>query len=251
VSDFIQIISLACGTRLTLKAGCVLLRDGGVTILVDPGQFASRRELDAALMARAAITLADVDMVYFTHLHFDHYDDLGFANVPAVVMPQREVAEVVALMRLRHDTAAYEHRIRDSHEVLAGIFLRQFLRLKDDPRYDFDNVSFASRLRTVLPGERLTPHITTVDLPGHCIGQLGLQLPTQWGNTLIAADAVLSLQDYGAASFDHHLVVQHRASMQATRKRLAGYDCIVPGHGEWFCPATALPVSTQKELSHA
>jgi glyoxylase-like metal-dependent hydrolase (beta-lactamase superfamily II) len=242
---------MACGTRLTLKAGCVLLRDGGVTILVDPGQFASRRELDAVLMAKAAITTAAVDMVFFTHLHFDHYDDLGFADVPAVVMPQHAVAEVEALMRLREDAAAYERRIRDSHEVLAGIFLRQFLRLKDDPRYDFDRVSFASRLRTVAPGEHLTPRIATVDLPGHCIGQLGLAMPTQWGNTLVAADAVLSLEDYGAASFDHHLVIQHRAAMHTTRQRLAGYDCIVPGHGDWFCPATALPVSTEKEPSHA
>lgn len=251
MSNFVEIIPLAFGTKLTLKAGCVLIRDGSTNILVDPGQFASRHELDQMLMAKASITISNIDIVYFTHLHFDHYDDLGFSDVPLVLMPRQEVQEVKELMRLRHDVDAYKKRINSSHELLAGIFLRQFVRLMDDQRYDLDNTSFARKLQTVLPGELISSRVKTVDLPGHSIGQIGLEMQTQWGRTLVAADAVLSVEDYLAESFDHHLVIHNLAAMKATRQRLAEYDCVVPGHGTWFCPRTALPLTTKEDKTYA
>jgi glyoxylase-like metal-dependent hydrolase (beta-lactamase superfamily II) len=250
VSECLDIVPLALGTRLTLKAGCVLIRDGATRVLVDPGCFAGRAQLDAALHERAGVGLADVDLVFFTHLHFDHYNDLGFADVPRVVMPRREAEEVAILAGLRGDVPAYREHIRNSHHQVSSIFMRQFVALMDDRRYALDQVSFRRQLEFAEPGDVLTPNLRVIDLAGHSIGQLGLALRTRWGLTAVAADAVLSAEDYAAQGIDHHLVVHDREALLRSRARLGGFDCIVPGHGAWFVPRTGQAVHCELEALH-
>ena len=251
MSDFVQIVPVALGTRLTLKAGCVLINDHGVRVLVDPGHFDTRARLEEALWHTAAIGLCDIDMVYFTHLHFDHYNDLGFADVPLVLMPRREKIAVDEFVALRGDLDAYETRIRAAHHSIAPVFMRQFLYMASDPRYDFDHVSFSQQLCLIDADKNITRNLKTVDLPGHSIGQLGLEMITRYGRTLVAGDAALSLEDYQQPDISHHLVVVDPDQLMATRSRLAEFDCVAPGHGAWFNPRTGQPISTTQEECNA
>jgi len=237
VSD-VALTPLAYGTKLTLKAGCVLIDDGGVRILVDPGHFGSRVELAAAMEALAGCALEDVDVLFFTHLHFDHYADLGFAEVPRVAVPEKEFQFFGAAAELKHDPEAFLDFIRSNHEHIAPIFLRHFQRLAHDRRYNFETVSFRDRLELVRPGELLSPRVRVIDLPGHSPGHCGLELYTRWGRTVIAGDAVLSLEDSRATDASHHLIAYRFDKLVQSRERLKLFDFIIPGHGTWFSPRT-------------
>lgn len=244
MSEVVDIWPLGIGTKLTLKAGCVLIRDGARHLLVDPGRFPDRDSLEQALAATAGIGVADLDVVFFTHLHFDHYDDLGFADVGRVALPAREMELVAELQAHRNDPERFGREIRARHDHVSGLFLRQFVRLAGDPRYDFASVSFRDRLWRVEGGAWLGPGVQVVDLPGHSVGHLGLELRSRWGRTVVAGDAVLSLEDWQQESPTHHLISFDAAAVQRTRRDLADFDCVIPGHGAWFAP------STGTELEH-
>lgn len=247
MSERVNLVPLAVGTRLTLRAGCVLIEDGAERVLVDPGCFATRAQLERVLQACAGIGVADVTVLFFTHLHFDHYADLGFADVPRVLMPRREFEAVRELGGLRGDAVAYQARIEATHQRVSPVFMRQFLRLMDDPSYDFERVSFRPQLQLVAPGDRPTPNLRVIDLAGHSVGQVGLEMHSVHGRTAVAADAVLSAEDFRQPGIGHHLVVHDEAALLATRARLAQFDCVVPGHGAWFDPRTGRPLPALQE----
>jgi 3-oxoacyl-[acyl-carrier-protein] synthase II len=71
---------------------------------------------------------------------------------------------------------------------VAPIFMRQFMRLANDARYDLTQVSFRQQLRLVEAGQWLTPYMQIIDLAGHSVGQLGLQMDTVYGRTAVVAD---------------------------------------------------------------
>ena len=247
----VRIRPVGIGTRLTLRCGCVLLDDAGTTVLVDPGHFSGdRAALDAALHAAAGIGLDDIDIVFFTHLHFDHYDDLGYGPRTTVAVSARELEFFARFIAARDDGEGVEAFLAREYEHLAPVFRRQFVRLAHDRRYDFANASFAGRLRTVAPGEALTPNLRVIDLEGHAPGQIGLDCRTAHGRTAIAGDALLSLDDALAADVAHHLVYWRHDLLLAARESLAGHDCVVPGHGPWFEPRSARLIETTEGLLH-
>jgi glyoxylase-like metal-dependent hydrolase (beta-lactamase superfamily II) len=235
-------LPLAVGTRLTLRAATTCICDSEGLTLVDPATLAAPAEIDRAL-AQFGYRLTDVTRVFYTHLHFDHYAGTEFdAHVREIMMPRAEYAFINRISPLRHDPERYAAALYDSHERIAPVFMRQFLRLADDPRYDFADARRDARLRLMEPGMPVGPAMRCVDLAGHCPGQLGLELQTRYGRTLIAADAVLSLEDWTAPDLDHLLIIWDRARLLAARRRLAHADCVVPSHGAWFRPADASPI---------
>lgn len=239
-----RIHPLAFGTRLTLRAGTCVAVDGDEVTLVDPGAMAGPEEVDLALRD-LGLSLGDVTRVFYTHLHFDHYAGTVFeANVREVAIPRAEYDFTRRLMAVRHDRQAYAALLRESHEHIAPVFLRQFVRLAEDPRYDFDRPELRDRLRLLEPGERVGPGLRSVDLAGHCPGQLGLWGHSQHGETLIAGDAVLSLEDWTAPDTGHLLIAWNRRRLREKYRRMAGMDCLIPSHGRWFRPAdrTLIPL---------
>lgn len=236
----VGIHALGFGTRLTLRVGCVLLEDAGRRILVDPGHFDSKAELLQALQQHAGIGLAQVDTVFFTHLHFDHYNDLDFSEAGEVLVSAEEMIFIEASARAGADgDDSYREFIEANYEFVAPVFMRQFMRLYKDARYDFERVSFAAKMRRVQAGEYVSPNVRIVALPGHSPGLLGLSCTTHWGSTLIAGDAVLSLADACSEEGEGHLIWHRKTALQQTRAACMRFDAVVPGHGPWFCPATA------------
>ena len=232
----IQVHPLAFGTRLTLHAGSCVIVGGEELTLVDPGAMDGPNEIDLALQS-FGLRLADVTRVFYTHLHFDHYAGTLFeAHVKEVAIPRAEYEFTRRLMALRHDLEAYWMMLQQSHEHIAPVFLRQFVRLANDPRYDFDRPELRDRLRLVEAGEQLGLGIRSVDLSGHCPGQLGLLGHSQHGETLIAGDAVLSLADWTASNTGHLLIAWDRRRLREKHRLMAGMDCLIPSHGRWFRP---------------
>ena len=61
--------SIVCAT-------ITLIRDNGCTIVVDPGTVATQQILIDALSAEN-LTPSDIDYVFITHSHLDHYRNIG------------------------------------------------------------------------------------------------------------------------------------------------------------------------------
>jgi glyoxylase-like metal-dependent hydrolase (beta-lactamase superfamily II) len=244
VSDKARVYPLNRPAMMTLSASSTLIVDGPRRIVVDSGDFATAEELDHALRSAAGLGLEAVTDVYYTHLHFDHYRPCGYERAHwRLHAPREEFRFVAELMRHRNDRARYKAFLTDTHELIAPVFLREFLRLAADPRYDFGPPEQAPRFELCDAGTRLSPHVVTVDLAGHCPGQLGLEVETGHGLCLIAGDAVISLEDFLASDTAHHLIVYNREQLLASRRRVAEADFVVPGHGGWFDPARGAPVN--------
>lgn len=238
-----RVLPLAVGTRLTLRAATTCIVDAEGLTLVDPGTLAAPVEIDQALM-RYGYRLTDVIRVFYTHLHFDHYAGTRFDDhVREIMMPRAEYEFIHRISPLRDCPEQYAAALTASHERIAPVFMRQFLRLANDARYDFERIGLGARLRLMEPGMPVGAAMHCVDLAGHCPGQLGLELNTRHGRTLIAADAVLSLEDWTAPSLDHLLIIWDTERLLAARRRLADADCLIPSHGVWFRPADASPVA--------
>jgi len=216
---------------MTLRANSTLIIDGDRRILVDLGCFSSLDEIDTALRAATEFGLEEITDCYFTHLHFDHYKPLFPSNHGCRVrFPRREHEFIGKLMRFKDEPDRYRQFLLDTHELIAPVFLREFLRLAQDVRYQFADTEAILQDE----GEWLSPHVQTVGLTGHCPGQLGLRVETAQGVCLIAGDAVISLDDFLAKDTSHHLIVFNREQLLRSRQRVAEADYVVPGHGDWF-----------------
>jgi glyoxylase-like metal-dependent hydrolase (beta-lactamase superfamily II) len=231
VSEPARVYRLNQASKMTLRANATLVVDGDRRILVDLGCFASLAEIDAATRAAAGLGVDDITDCYFTHLHFDHYKPLFPAGC-RVRFPRREHEFIGELMRFKDEPGRYRQFLLDTHELIAPVFLREFLRLAADPRYQFAGPEAVLHEE----GEQLSPHVWTVGLAGHCPGQLGLRVETAAGVCLIAGDAVISLDDFLAKDTGHHLIVFNREQLLRSRQRVAEADFVVPGHGDWFDP---------------
>ena len=61
-----------------------LVRDGNITMVVDPGVLPDRNLL-AEKLAGLSLTPADVNFVFLTHSHFDHYANVALFNKAKVL----------------------------------------------------------------------------------------------------------------------------------------------------------------------
>jgi glyoxylase-like metal-dependent hydrolase (beta-lactamase superfamily II) len=233
VSDLAGVHRLNKASKMTLRANSTLIVDGDRRILVDSGCFSSLDEIDTALRAVTEFGLGEITDCYFTHLHFDHYKPLSPSSPGCKVrIPRREHEFIAELMRFKDEPDRYRQFLLDTHELIAPVFLREFLRLAQDARYQFAGTEAILQDE----GEWLSPHVRTVGLAGHCPGQLGLQVETAQGICLVAGDAVISLDDFLAKDISHHLIVFNREQLLCSRQRVAEADYVVPGHGDWFEP---------------
>lgn len=237
MSDKARVFSLNKPSRLTLKAGATLIVDGVHCILVDSGNFESPQQLEQSLQDAAGIGVQDITDVFYTHLHYDHFSPRLIAQCQADIhIPETEFHFINALMQHRHSKHHFCSFLQDTHDLIAPVFLRQFFSFADDDRYQLSQLQLNHHVHLCHADELLTPHVKTVDLSGHCPGQLGLEIATDHGSALLTGDAIICLQDYMAADTQHHLIVHHREKLMASRERVAHADFVIPGHGDWFDP---------------
>jgi glyoxylase-like metal-dependent hydrolase (beta-lactamase superfamily II) len=243
-----QVITIAPGSMLTLKATCCFVQDGSWRALVDPGSFQSLEEIDLA-MQPFGLSLQDVNAVYYTHLHFDHYRYFDWpGHVETILMPRIEWEYVNALREVANDEKDYLEFLKKGHAFIAPIFLRQFWRFAKDKRYDFTLPELKSRLCLVEAGVSLSPNVITVSLPGHCPQLLALWVQTELGKEIICADAVLDEEDFFHKR--ERLIIHDRETESVSREILQNADILHPGHGTAFHAKswTEIPELTERAV---
>ena len=128
----------------------VVLFDTEQVVLVDPPY--SNEEMLRCLDAHAGLKPKDIDVVYITHAHSDHFD--GIHYFPAA----------------RWCTGMEER------DILG--------KMLDARKLDGNKLE---GLR-----EKLTPNIQVVPLPGHTMGSTGLLFDGPEGKVLVAGDSVMT-----------------------------------------------------------
>ena len=229
-----RVYQLYAGSGLTLTAAGSLVVSDDMVCLVDPASINDINELDE-LLKPFPVCSKDVNTIFYTHLHFDHFNLSDVNKLADVIyMPQREVAYINALMCHKDDEDAYRKFLTESHDYIAPVFVRQFIRYRNDERYCLDSV-MKNYPVTLLDGiEEIANGVRTVPLPGHCAGQLGLEITERNRTVMIAGDAVLSEEDWRQTDISNHFIIYDSMEWHMTRARLNLVDEIIPGHGRRF-----------------
>lgn len=182
----------------------VLLRDGKRTILFDSGAYRVRGALLAALKARG-LGPDEIDVVFMSHLHWDHVENVDLFRHADIFVPRREYEYTANIAPADWGTPPF------AREIMHG-------------------------LRLVLLDEReeeLFPGVRNLFAPGHSIGLQGLVVETEQGNVVLASDALWSARDAvrgkpDVAFFDRD---QGAASL---KKVMAAGSVFYPGHDRPF-----------------
>jgi glyoxylase-like metal-dependent hydrolase (beta-lactamase superfamily II) len=178
----------------SLPFNCVLVGDGGTTLLIDTGVGPRPRtfvpEPEAQLLdelARRGVAPEDVDLIVHTHLHVDHVGwDGAFPNARYVVHED--------------DWAFFMSE--------ASLAERPHLREKVRPLTNVERVNGETE---IVPGVHLLP------TPGHTPGHMSLRI----GSTVVLGDVVV--HELQVADPDVVYVSDHDAGLAAaTRRRLLG-----------------------------
>lgn len=170
-------------------------------ILVDTGHVGRRPDLDAALRQRG-LTRDSIDVLFCTHAHWDHIQNLD-------MFPRAEVV-------LHPDERRY---LRRTHPNDTGC-----------PEWTEAVVNrYEDRVRLAEEGTRLLPGVEVVAAPGHSAGTIALAVATVDGIAIIAGDAI---QNTTVAQQRRNALVfwNEQQANQSVDKLLAIGDLIYPGH---------------------
>lgn len=165
-----------------------------------------------AVLERAGIDSAEVELVIHTHLHYDHCgnDDL-FPNARIIV--QRS--------ELQHacDPPAPN---RGAYDRLPGLL----------PLW----TAFLDRIETVEGDVDLTPEISLIHLPGHSPGSQGVLVKADDKRYLIAGDCVDSYANWRGDSRLAHIptgALTDLEAFMASFERIEALDCeVIPAHDD-------------------
>lgn len=216
-----------------LKSNSVLIDEGGDVVLVDIGGLDDAGAL-ARSLAKEGIKPGDVDGVFFTHLHFDHYAEASVLPRAQVAVHWREWEHWQRLCRTPPEQR--EGVLRRQYAALHEVYVRFILR--DLPRMAAELANLGrdrGRLRLVQDGDMLSPHVRVVATPGHTAGHASLRIEGPRG-IWIAGDAVISLRAWqqGLGGPAARLMADPLAQ-QTTLATIARYrGGLIPGHGDPF-----------------
>lgn len=196
---------LVPGSSLAFEGGffgissIVLVEAGGKRALFDCGHGTTRRMLVSALKARG-LGFDDIDLLVFSHAHFDHILNLDlFPNAPILMS-------------------------RDEREYAETPFA-------DDPATPrYVPALLAGRDVQLVDGEaEILPGVTLFPTPGHAPGHVSLELAHESGPVVLAADALKTVREASTGIPDMEIDPQKRGKA-SIREILRRGRTIVPGH---------------------
>lgn len=155
-----------------------LIRHAGGTLLVDSGSagnFGPEAGRFRDSLVASGTRAEEVDAVFLTHLHSDHYGGL-LAPEGGAAFPRARLILSAAEWDHVHDPA--RHALRPP-EGRAGV---ERARRAVAP--------YAGRVRLAEDGEPLAPGLRVLALPGHTPGHSGLELEHDGRHLLIVGDLV-------------------------------------------------------------
>jgi len=194
--------------RRTAHSTTTLIRSGKRTILVDPGLPAPA--LAARLYERTGLQPSAIDIVFLTNFRAAHRAGLELFDDAKVLIHELEQ--------------------QAARQQLQGL-------ITDSPEEDDDHQHFVNELKMLdrmgIAPDKLADNVDLFPLFGYTPGQTGLLVTTPATSTLIAGDAVPTLDHFLAGQ-----VLPDAANIKAAQESLAeAYeiaDLIVPGHDNLF-----------------
>lgn len=196
---------LVPGSSLAFEGGffglsaIVLLETGGQRALFDCGHGPTRRLLCDRL-GQLGLQLDDIDLLIFSHGHFDHVLNLDLFPKAPILMScdERDYVE-----------APFEH------DMVTPRYLPALLQDRDVQLIDAET--------EILPG------VTAFPTPGHAPGHISLELTTPDGPVVLAADALKTIREALTGIPDLELD-PHKRGQTSIQEVLRRGKVIVPGH---------------------
>ncbi|WP_417686224.1 MBL fold metallo-hydrolase [Roseibium sp.] len=196
---------LVPGSSLAFEGGffgissIVLITSGERRALFDCGHGTTRRLLLQALQSRG-LKPSDIDLLIFSHAHFDHVLNMDLFPKAKIILSRDERDYI-------------EHPFEDDPAT---------------PRYMPELL--AKRDVTLTEGEtEILPGVISFPTPGHSPGHISLELASDGGPTVLAADALKTAREALTGIPDMEIDPKKRgkASLQEVLRR---GRIIVPGH---------------------
>ncbi|MGO8003164.1 MBL fold metallo-hydrolase [Rhizobium ruizarguesonis] len=130
----------------------------------------------AKALAAVGVTPEQIDMMFLTHIHVDHVGGLADPITGNKTLTNAPLVVSEAEWKFVHDDAIYAAQSKDFKP------LWDISRAKVKP---YDGVK-----SLIQPGAEIAPGLTTVALPGHTPGHLGLRIDSGKESLLIWGDVI-------------------------------------------------------------
>src|ERR1700760_63535 len=161
-----------------LQINTILVNTGDKLVLIDAGcgvdKFQNTNGRLLGNLASAGYAPGDIDMILFTHCHFDHLWGISDGKNASLLFPSAEFVASETEVAFWSDPG------------LAGKLPPAQL-----PRVTQTNLKLASpRLRLIKAGAEVAPGVTTFDTAGHTPGHMSVHIGSGSEEMLLAGDVV-------------------------------------------------------------
>jgi len=213
-----------------LEINTLLVNTGDKLVLIDAGcgvnKFQNTNGRLLGHLASAGYAPDDIDMILFTHFHFDHLWGISDAKNASLLFPSAEFVASEAEVAFWRDPE-----------------LPSKVSAKQQPVVTQTNLKLASpRLRQIKAGAEVAPGVTTFDTAGHTPGHMSVHISSGSEEMLLTGDVVADpeigfLHPDWAFGFDLDVPLATKARIAfldraATDKTLVGsYHLAFPGFG--------------------
>jgi glyoxylase-like metal-dependent hydrolase (beta-lactamase superfamily II) len=170
-----------------LQINTILVNTGDKLVLIDAGcgvdKFQNTNGRLLGNLASAGYAPGDIDMILFTHCHFDHLWGISDSKNASLLFPS---AEFVA--------SETEVAFWSAPDLVGKVSAKQ------QPLVTQANLKLASpRLRLIKAGAEVAPGVTTFDTAGHTPGHMSVHISSGKEEMLLTGDVVVDT----AIGFQH------------------------------------------------
>jgi glyoxylase-like metal-dependent hydrolase (beta-lactamase superfamily II) len=189
-----------------LQINTILVNTGGKLVLIDAGcgvdKFQNTNGRLLGHLASAGYAPGDIDMILFTHCHFDHLWGISDGKNASLLFPSAEFVASETEVAFWSDPA-----------------LPSKVSAKQQPLVTQANLKLASpRLRLIKAGAEVAPGVTTFDTAGHTPGHMSVHISSGREEMLLTGDVVVDsaigfLHPEWAFGFDLDVPLDSRRSV--------------------------------------
>ena len=176
---------------------CALIRTEEHTMLFDTGAHGIIKTLQKSL-ADLQVEPADVDLIFLSHLHYDHLNNVAYFPNAKIFCGRKEWE--------------YATTTKDEWTPLESILYLQRERT----------------VQLVDDNEEILPGMKAMWVPGHTPGQMALAIRTEEGTLVLAGDSVKNRSELELEFSDQY--VNREDSINSIRRIKRMANKILPGH---------------------
>ncbi|MBI3965782.1 MAG: MBL fold metallo-hydrolase [Chloroflexi bacterium] len=188
--------------RLALST-VALVRTGKHNIIVDAAHYGRRNLMDEGIR-KLGLRPEDIDILFLTHLHWDHMQNVDLFPNATIYTHPREFEYV-------HNPKPSDWAtMRYVPGALAGREIKQ-----------------------VTEGHQIADDVRVIETPGHTIGHMSLIVETSAGRTGIIGDALPNARTT-LARMPYLIIYDKQAARESAEKIVASCDVFYCGHDRPF-----------------